>query len=720
MRFLAIGRPGRVVWVVAALGAIAWAAHVGQAQQSPKSESAEKSSGVVVRFVDPKQAPTSTGTANKEPAVKEASPTPKTESPSPTPASSGGLSPVPKMIAPSPANDRPASSAAAPTTDKDAADKPAADKNAVRGIAANVPTTPAEEPLKPIAAAPTDGPVEVEAASFRGISPGVSPVADLEKGWGKAKDVRTAGKNTHYLYSVPPFERVEVVATAGKVTSIVIHFDKPLPVEPVAQQLDLARIRPVYVSSDLGEILGQSYPERGVLLVFEPSPERGKASMRALQIVLEPVTAEPFVLRGETNLESLPAASLRDLEQAVKLQPSNARAQWLRARLLATFAEHDKAVSAADEAVRLEPDNAQYHVTRAQALMQLGRWNEAKAAAEKAIPLADRRPHVKARAICLLGDLASSSASPDFKQAIDQHSKAIQLADSLAADPHPAIRIAAKEVLIDSHLGAAHDVAWGPWKEKDKAVPRWLDQAMALAEDFIKNEKGDESQRFRVYTRGLVACVGSRGAVDPTPYVDGAAREGKALIKAANDANRKAQLQWELGMAFYDALQVAQIRGQHDAAMKYGESAIENLEQTQKKRTPSSEYLLGRLYFRMGAAYALRDQNHRAAVTWFDKAIPLLNRPLPAEAASDLGRHGETFVSMGVSFWESGQRERAVELTQTGVELMQKAVKQNLMDESALSVAYGNLAAMHRSLGQTENAERFESMASQSRAKTQR
>ena len=84
-------------------------------------------------------------------------------------------------------------------------------------------------------------------------------------------------------------------------------------------------------------------------------------------------------------------------------------------------------------------------------------------------------------------------------------------------DPHPAIRVAAKEVLVDAHLGAAHDIAWGEWKEKPKAVARWLERAAAVADDVVDNEGGSQEQLFRVYARALAAYVGVRGGIDPEP-----------------------------------------------------------------------------------------------------------------------------------------------------------------------------------------------------------
>ena len=71
--------------------------------------------------------------------------------------------------------------------------------------------------------------------------------------------------------------------------------------------------------------------------------------------MLEPITAEPFVLRAETNLDSRPEFTLHDVDQAIKLQPANARSHWLRSKALTALGQYDQAAAAATEAVRLEP-----------------------------------------------------------------------------------------------------------------------------------------------------------------------------------------------------------------------------------------------------------------------------------------------------------------------------------------------------------------------------
>ncbi len=221
---------------------------------------------------------------------------------------------------------------------------------------------------------------------------------------------------------------------------------------------------------------------------------------------------------AETELDKRCDLSLRDLEEALNLQATNARTQWLLSRAFLAMDQLEKAEAASAEAVRLEPANPRYRITRAQILGQMGRLQAAIAEAEKALETSKDLAHVQARTLNLLGDLVASGANPDYRKAIKYHTQAVQIADSLANDPHPAIRLAAKETLIDAHLGAVHDIAWGDYKEKETAINKWLERAAVFAEDFVKNEGGSEEQKFHVCTR----AVGLRGGTrqDQSPALD--------------------------------------------------------------------------------------------------------------------------------------------------------------------------------------------------------
>jgi tetratricopeptide (TPR) repeat protein len=361
----------------------------------------------------------------------------------------------------------------------------------------------------------------------------------------------------------------------------------------------------------------------------------------------------------------------------------------------------------------LDPGNPQYRVSHAQALAQAGQLPEALEEAQKTIAISQKRPHLKARALCLVGDLEASGTAPDYKKALAAHTQSLQLADSLVSDEHPAVRIAAKQVLVDAHLGAAHDIAWGEWKEKPKAVSRWLERAVSVSKDLIENEGESPEQLFHVYARALAAYVGVRAGIDPEPTAKAVLSLGEKVIAASNDAGHKALLQRELGMALYDAVQIFQMRSDNDNALKYGGAGVVHLAKANEARPNEvSKILLGRLYFRLGSIRAERDRDPKAAAAWFDRAVPLLERATSEDIASEMGRHGASFVSMGVTYWELGQQEKAVSLTQKGITWMETAVKQENFDRSSLVTPYNNLSAMLHKLGSHEQANRFQELAS--------
>ncbi|MBN1908491.1 MAG: hypothetical protein JW818_02020 [Pirellulales bacterium] len=584
----------------------------------------------------------------------------------------------------------------------------------VKGTTSETATEPMPEPIPDH---DLQGPPSVEAASFNGVTPGQTTTAQLEKAWGPPKEIRNHQGTVIHQYKVAIFDQVEVTFSGEKVASIVIRLGKPFPAKMVTEQLRLDNIRPVLVSNELGDILGQAFPERGVLFAFEQNHKPGQPSMQVTEIILEPLGADPFILRAETNLDGNPALNLRDLDEAIKLSPNNTRAHWLRARVLTGMNRFEEALDASNQVIARDEDNPRFRITHAQILDRLGRSGEAIAQAKRAIDLAKRWPHVQARAECLLGDLIADSPDPDWAEAVRYHMAAVKTANPLAMDRHPAIRLAAKEVLIDAHLGAANDIAWGRWAEKEKAVAKWTERASAFAEELIANDGGNDEHRFRVATRALAAYVGVGGKLDPSDWTDKAVQVGNRLIEQTKDPLHKQQLQWELGMALFNAVQLHQIRKEHDLAMRFGQQTIEYLEAARQSAQPdrARDYLLGRLYFRLGAIRALAEKNHNAAISWFDKAVDLLKDPPPSPSPGEIGRHGETFVSMAVSYWETGQRDKALELTVTGLDLMKQAVESGTMAKSALTVPYENLAAMQRQLGKDDTARTFERLAADAR-----
>jgi hypothetical protein len=208
-----------------------------------------------------------------------------------------------------------------------------------------------------------------------------------------------------------------------------------------------------------------------------------------------------------------------------------------------------------------------------------------------------------------------------------------------------------------------------------------------------------------------VAIAASQGAVDGRRVTQDFQALGNRELAAATDPLVKTRIEWELAEGLYQGMQDAHARGQANVATTLGESAIRHLGKLTPRRD-EHDYLLGQVYYRLGAEYAVFRNDHVTAVKYYGKAIPLLEKPLPPAAVAETSKHGEAFISMGVSFWQQGDQRKALELTSEGVHLVEQAVKSGLAETAQLEIPYANLANMHRELGDATNSRKFADMAS--------
>jgi tetratricopeptide (TPR) repeat protein len=557
---------------------------------------------------------------------------------------------------------------------------------------------------------------KVGAAEFNGVKPGVTLSDQLEKLWGVGKEVSKEGDFSQLTFSLTDFPRVDVTLDKNTVQSVVIHLQTAMPPAALAEKLEVNDVRPVMVPDDVGAILGQLYPEHGVLFNFATD---GK---RVLQVALEPVDVDSFLLRAETNLQMHCRDSLADIDYVLKLQPANARASWLRARLLSQFARYEEALAAVQAALAAEPKNSEFRLTLAEILGACERYDEAAREIKDVLATAELAGELKARGLCLLGDLLAASPAHDYKQAMEHHVSAIQLADPLSINDHLAVRRASKMVLIDAHLGVAHDIAAGVFQQKERIVPKWLSRASAYVQDFIDAEGGDPALRIRMARGALAACAASQGKLDSEPWTKLALQNGKELITKSDDSWRKSRLEWELGAALAEGLTAEDQSGVTRHTLANSTMTATYLESGAKDRreTPEDVFRLGRVYYRIGALHAVQRNDHKTAVTWYEKAVPLLDRPLPTGFRDEQGRYGEWYVSMGISFWEVDQGDFAVQLTDAGLKHVEEAVARQLLDRKALAVPYNNLATMHEKLGHQNEAKNFAELAAKSEGTTRR
>lgn len=536
---------------------------------------------------------------------------------------------------------------------------------------------------------------------FYNVRPGFSSLSELKEHWGEPGGVVRRDGGLIAKYAFDDFPRVEAELEGDRVTAIVVFLPAPIDAARAASALGLEADRGADVPDSEGRTVGRVFPERGALFSLAASTGRPRVG----QIVLETPSAESFALRAEIGQAALHQV-IADLDAALRLDKDYPHALWLRAEALRKTRNFTGAEASAARAVRQAPDVPEYRLSWARCLFEVGRYDEARREARRALDANDVPQIARARGLALMGELAATGGAHDCQKAVELHVQAIQLADPLVNDGHRPTRSAARDVLIGSHLAIARDIGWGAWQQKNKVVPMWIERAWEMA-------RGTPEEQLRVAGGALRAWAGVAPASDPTSWIRRAREAARQQLEVAGDVADMNDIHWRLGTAYFHALQIEHRRGKPDEALQYGRLAVDELELATAAhlRTPADDYLVGWLFFQIGGVHAVHRGHHEEAVRWYEKAAPTLIRPGPLSALYHPQRHGDALVSMAVSYWEIGQREKGVELTKMGADVLEGAVQRGIAQRTALAVPYGNLAAMHDAMGSERQARRFAEMA---------
>jgi tetratricopeptide (TPR) repeat protein len=565
--------------------------------------------------------------------------------------------------------------------------------------------------------------VTFEAVKFQGISVGKTTKHELITGWGKPDETSSTPEGEVLLYRKSPFQAVEIlIGKNGIVSTIKITLASPIDSKKLSEQLSLDKIDPVKISDETDKPEGLAFPERGVLFIFGDSEkitpvddEKSAASTSATvsHVVIQPIDAHTFALRAEKHLNGPYNQNINDLKTAISLEPDYAHAYYLLAKVYLATGQADQADAAAAEACDIEPKNASYQLLRAQTRELLGEYDDAVLKVRAVLDCEELAALDRAQALHRMARLASLGDGEIASKTITFENRAIEAADKLATSNNAKERRAAKQLLVEAHVAIAEEIARQSYNQKVESLNLWVGRASGLAEDFIEKDGGSVELRLFIAQRVLASLASFRPTLDPTPWVTEAEEAAKTLFAQSDDELWQQHVKWELGIAYLNALRVEHTRRQTEAALKYGQDAIDYLSAgaAGRQAVHSSEQLVGQLYFQMGAVYAVHKLDHTKAVQWYDKAAPLLTGQRPASELYAPRREGEMLVSMGVSYWQLGNQTQAIDLTKTGVNLVEAAVENGVLSKSTLTVPYGNLATMYQQLGDDTSAAKYSDLA---------
>ncbi len=577
-------------------------------------------------------------------------------------------------------------------------------KVASNTAAADAGTTPASQAPQP--------------AVFHGMQPGVSTKKQLIESWGSPDEVAPTELGQILTYDMESFRGVEVLVEDGLVTLIKINLRTPVAPTELAAKVQAAASEAAKVTDpQTGWIAAYAYPERGIVMVVDESADiTPDAAELVSQMILQPLDAEAFCLRAEARPFGELAMRIADLQQATTLAPRESHAHWLLARVLLDAGRGTEAEAAAKRAIDLDPENLAYRQRWGEALVAVGKYDEAVLTTREVLDATDAPTLVRGLALHQMGELASMGNASISDKAISFYTMAIAEADKLATSDNAIDRRYAKRLLVEAHLAIAVDISRREYNDKMDNVAQWVSRASAFAEEAIENDNGDLGMRIRVAQQSLAALSNFKPANDPNPLIQEINETLKTIKKDAHDPLWMDQLEWTSGMAYLHALKIEHHRRRPKQALEYSERAIELLADKAEDRrdNPQTERLVGELYFHIGAVHAVHESQHGKAVEWYDRAFPLL---MTESADSELvvPRHeGEALVSMAVSYWDQGDRDRAVSLTEMGADLIEQAVAGGVIVRKNLAVPYGNLAVMHKKLGNSSESQRYAKLAESS------
>ena len=372
------------------------------------------------------------------------------------------------------------------------------------------------------------------AMTFRGVQPGVSTKKELVEACGPPAEVGKSHGVVTYNYRPKDDWRMQVTLNDGIVTAIVLQSAEPRDPAAVTKVLGLDKVSSIEVADDDGKILGEAFPERGVLFGYA----QGSDPRRVSQVILEPLDAQTFLLRAEAELDFEFARCLADANAALELDPKSAAANAMRARVYRQAGDLVAALQAAEAAVDAEPAEAEWHLVLAKILVQLSDFDRAKEQLHAVLSSKSSDPLAQAGAHLLTGDVLALSSTQDHAGAVKEHQEAIRLAKTLSDDPKARRRRKAAELMIDAHLHAAYSIGWGYFQHRAEAVEKWLSGAQAVANSLEEQGVLRPELQLRINEQALAALAGLPKPPDPTRWEEAALEQAKTLVQDTDDPIR--------------------------------------------------------------------------------------------------------------------------------------------------------------------------------------
>ena len=562
---------------------------------------------------------------------------------------------------------------------------------------------PVEQQDEPALQAEVPAQVLLEPTSFSSLIPGKSNAEDVRQEFGEPTSSLDQSGTLVQTFTVEPYDRVGVVLREGLLESIHLQFAGSVQLEEFCRQLELPPEEGVDLPATVNQIHERVYPERGVSLLYQAVDD----SLHVQQVDIHRIRQQDFQ-RAASELEKVRYSRTLNLVRiSQQLNPELAEAFAIEARVASRLGQTALALNALTRVTRLDLEDHQSRLLQARLWARTNRKAKAIRQVREIRNNSQVDPLLRARATLLLADLARETGQ--VKSSLEYYKEAIARATVTAKESAGSDRDEGIEVLIGAHRAVAREIARGKWKdgEKQEAIDRWLDVADQLAEQLQSRQAAPLLMDLKGLAARLDIQLELQKKFDETAVTEQILQRGELLIKQSNDELTGKEVHWQIGRALFTAAQLARQRGADEQVITHGSAAYRHLQEADSAREDELEgqALVGGVSFLVGSVEAISRQDHEQAVHWYQRALPYLAQPGMERHWTSRGWHGERFVSMGLSFWKTGDRDRGLELTEQGLAWVEEAVRDSGFPRRHLVVPYANISIMYQALGQQKQAQ---------------
>ena len=523
-------------------------------------------------------------------------------------------------------------------------------------------------------------------ATFQGVTPGVTSLKMIRAKFTSGLSMK--GATCWELDVGAPFRSVELYINSAKVlTHIHATLITPRPLDVAESELGLGNSEPIEMR-DGDRKRYFYYPERGLRLYLADVPNRHVQAIGLYQLN----SSDLLRVRGEADpLEFYQAMYSREhLDDPGKL------------RLLEWYLRGGH-VGEASDLIDDVSTTTEFHRGLLRARKNL--WTgDVVAISELGKHTASKKPLVAASRKIALARVCAFPQVGELKRASDLVGDAMKTLTPQLQTKHV---IEARRLLLEAHVVMVQVIASGTWDKKQQRLEEWLANTESLL-DVVDNPSGAPLSRLQSIRRVLDALANVEFEVPHQRWemlAQSAERQTTLSTPFAMSelALESARIQRQLA-------RMARNRGEVDEALQRAMLSQKRLNDVQHEFwNRRKEIETKETQFLLGALHAMGKEDHVAAVRWFETVEHTVDQIDPESHSP--GTVGDRLVSMGVSYWAIGKRDKALELTEQGRQRLDSLVQAGRLPEASLATAFQNLSVMHGNLGNDEKSAKFTELA---------